>query len=104
MKIEKKYHYLKNRWLFLMLLLPVSFVIWYITETIFMTAGIWSMCWLDEIDNLVHCNWEWTLAYAIAKIIEKLLEILIYTWVVWFIPWIVMYIIWRKNLKKNKKS
>jgi len=102
MKIGKKYHYLKNRWLFLMLILPVSFVIWYITETMFIVAGIWTPCRLDEIEHIVHCNWEWTLIYTIAKIINKILVILIYTWVVWFIPWIIIYIKGKKKIKTSK--
>ena len=104
MKLDKKYYCIKNRWLFLILLLPVSFIIWYIVETISILSGIWSVCWFDETNNTIHCNWEWTLMYSIIDIARDVLSIIVNIWVVWFIPWIVMFIIGRKKLKKIKTS
>ena len=97
MTIKKKWNSKKKWWLFLILLLPISFILRYIVTVFFMICNIWNVCWYDDLEWMVHCNWEDTIAYKIKWILNYILTASIIFWAIGFIPGIILFIKWRKE-------
>ena len=86
----------KKRWLFLILLLPISFLLYYWENVFFRTGNIWTVCWTD-IDWVYHCNWDDTRLFTLKKILDGVFAIWMIIWLIWLIPWIVLFIKGRKE-------
>jgi hypothetical protein len=63
----KKRNNKKEWWLFLMIKLPISFILWYIVTAFFMMSNIWNVCLYDDLE------WNSTLQLRRRKPLDKFL-------------------------------
>ena len=84
MENKKKRSYTKKEWLFLMILLPVSILLWFCVTLYNSTHWIWEVCW--DLWDWRECEWDWFM-YTL----EIFSWILLFLWIVLFIPWIISF-------------